>query len=298
MNGVLVIDKPQDFTSFDVVAKLRGILKERRLGHGGTLDPMATGVLPVFIGTATRAIDLIPRDRKRYRAGIQLGLKTDTGDMTGNVIAQSDVRLTRTSFETAMRAFLGKTSQIPPMMSAVKIDGKRLYALARQGITVERRPREIEIFEIKLLAFDGDINRVAIDVACSKGTYIRTLAEDIAEAAGGLGTLFSLRRTESAGFNEASARTLTEVEALAHEDRIAEVVLPVETLFEELERVELDAQLTRLFLNGVAFETARTGVGMAGMVSVWQKDVFLGLAHDDSGHFKKIRQFYFEQPVE
>ncbi|MEG2083411.1 MAG: tRNA pseudouridine(55) synthase TruB, partial [Oscillospiraceae bacterium] len=198
MNGIIIVDKPAGYTSFDVIAKLRGILGERRLGHGGTLDPMATGVLPVFAGNATKAVDFLPDETKRYTATVRLGILTDTGDITGTITEKSDKNCTLQELECALCSFVGAQKQVPPMYSAIKKDGKRLYELARKGKTVEREPRNIEITELRLVDFDESVREFAIDVLCSKGTYIRTLAEDIAASMGLVAALCALRRTMSA----------------------------------------------------------------------------------------------------
>ncbi|MEG2634544.1 MAG: tRNA pseudouridine(55) synthase TruB, partial [Oscillospiraceae bacterium] len=211
MNGILIVDKPGGFTSFDVIAKLRGVLNERRIGHGGTLDPMATGVLPVFVGIATRAADLLPNEKKRYTATVRMGIRTDTADVTGRIIEQNDCVATREQLESATRSLTGAISQIPPMYSAIQVDGKRLYDLARQGKTVERQARKIEIYKIEILDFNEFKREFTIDVICSKGTYIRTLAEDIASAAGCIAALSALRRTMSSGYGESQAHTLDEI---------------------------------------------------------------------------------------
>ena len=195
MNGILIVDKPQDFTSFDVVAKLRGILGERRLGHGGTLDPLATGVLPVFAGTATRAVDLLPRAAKRYTAHIRFGLRTDTGDLTGAVLAEDGRRPARAALEDAAASLLGAGEQIPPMYSAVRVQGKHLYELARAGKTVERAARPIEITRFDILDWDEGAGECTADIACSKGTYIRSLARDFGEALQSGAYLSALCRT-------------------------------------------------------------------------------------------------------
>lgn len=294
MNGIIIVDKPEDFTSFDVIAKLRGILKERKLGHGGTLDPMATGVLPVFAGTATRAADLAPRTDKRYTATVQLGFSTDTGDITGSVTAKDDIVCRRGALEAVLPRFTGKIEQLPPMYSAVKIDGQRLYKLARQGKTAERNLRGIEIFKLEILNYCLENAQFTIDVHCSKGTYIRTLAEDIAKAAGCLGALCALRRTMSAGFGQAEAHTLSEIETKAKSGKIEDIILPVERLFDGYDRVCLDAKLARLFLNGVAFETSRIGkiINENNTVTVYREEVFLGLAQNVKGAFRKTKQFF------
>lgn len=293
MNGILIADKPSGFTSFDVVAKLRGILDERRLGHGGTLDPMATGVLPIFAGAATKAVDMLPDSTKRYTASARLGVKTDTADITGATLETSGVRCTRAQLEGALTAFIGESEQLPPMYSALKVDGRRLYDLAREGKTVERKPRAIEIYSLELVSFDGDEGEFTIDVRCSKGAYIRTLAEDIAASVGCLAALSELRRTASCGFDETRAHTLDEIQTLAETGRVSELLIPVESAFMTLDGVELDDNLARLFANGCAFEAARLDAppdeGQA--VRVYDKSGFVGIGERRGGRFKKLKQF-------
>ena len=198
-NGILVIDKPQDWTSHDVVAKLRGILHVKRIGHAGTLDPMATGVLPVFVGRATRAVEFAAEREKEYRAGLRLGVVTDTQDVTGTVLETNPISVTREQLEAVLNQFRGPIQQIPPMYSAIKKDGKKLYELARRGQEVERQPRPITIYELELMD-QLSPTEFTLRVLCSKGTYVRTLCHDIGQALGCGGTLSSLRRTQSAGF--------------------------------------------------------------------------------------------------
>ena len=220
ISGVIPIDKPEGFTSFDVIAKCRGILKERRLGHSGTLDPLATGVLPVFVGRATKAIDLLPDREKRYVAGFRLGYSTDTQDVSGETLETSDVRVMREEIEEAIPKFVGKIMQVPPMYSAVKVGGKRLYDLARAGKTVEREAREIEIFSIELTDFDERSQSGGLEIACSKGTYIRTLINDLAENLGTLGVMASLRRTYSQGFDVSGCVSLQALEEAVKAEKI------------------------------------------------------------------------------
>lgn len=210
-NGILIIDKPPGWTSMDVCAKLRGILKEKRIGHGGTLDPMATGVLPVFVGQATRAVEFAERGKKEYVAGLRLGLSTDTQDITGTVVSQAPVTAGRTEVTDMLSRFTGDLEQIPPMYSAVKINGQKLYDLARKGKEIARKPRPITIYELELLEQTGPADYV-LRCVCSKGTYIRTLCHDIGAALGCGGTLTSLRRTMAAGFTLEQAVTLEQVQ--------------------------------------------------------------------------------------
>ena len=210
-NGILIIDKPAGWTSMDVCAKLRGILHEKRIGHGGTLDPMATGVLPVFVGRATRAAEFAENGRKEYLAGLRLGLATDTQDITGTVLETRPVTAGREELEAVLAGFRGEILQVPPMYSAVKIQGKKLYELARRGKEVERKPRPVTVYELELLGTEGGTD-VRLRCLCSKGTYIRTLCHDVGQALGCGGALYSLRRTMAAGFTLAQAVTIQDVQ--------------------------------------------------------------------------------------
>ena len=209
----------------DVCAKLRGILREKRVGHGGTLDPMATGVLPVFVGQATRAVEFAENSRKEYVAGLRLGQVTDTQDVTGETLESRPVAAGRQDVEAALGRFLGGIQQIPPMYSAIKIGGQKLYDLARKGKEIERKPRPITIYELELLEQVSKTD-YAFRCVCSKGTYIRTLCHDIGQALGCGGTLYSLRRTMAAGYTTAQAHTLEEVQ-----ERGESLLQPVDTLF-------------------------------------------------------------------
>ena len=215
MQGILIVDKPMDWTSFDVVAKLRGVLGTRKLGHSGTLDPMATGVLPVFCGGASKAVDLQLDHTKTYCARLRLGMQTDTGDITGTVLETAPVTAGEKELLAVLPRFLGPQMQTPPMYSAVKINGQPLYKAARKGQTVERTPRPITIYEITYLGSPapGDYT---IRVSCSKGTYIRVLAEDIGTALGVPATLAALRRTRAGAFKIEECHTLPEILSLIH----------------------------------------------------------------------------------
>ena len=206
-NGIIIIDKPADWTSMDVCSKLRRLLDERRIGHAGTLDPMATGVLPVFVGRATRAVEFAASGSKTYVAGLKLGLETDTQDSTGQVLAEQIVTCDRAAVEAVLDSFRGDIFQVPPMYSALKVNGKKLYQLARKGKSVERKPRPITIFGLDILRQDAP-DHYTIQVTCSKGTYIRTLCHDIGQKLGCGGVMDALRRTEAAGFTLEQAVTL------------------------------------------------------------------------------------------
>ena len=228
MQGILIVDKPMDWTSFDVVAKLRGVLGTRKLGHSGTLDPMATGVLPVFCGGASKAVDLQLNHDKSYRAVLRLGARTDTGDVTGTVLETAPVTAGEQELLAVLPQFIGPQMQVPPMYSAIKLNGQPLYKLAREGVTVERKARPIEIYRITYGGSPAE-NEYVLDVQCSKGTYIRTLLEDIAAAMGQKGTMSALRRTSPA------------LEAL---------MLPVESVFESLPLLVVEPWVEQHLYNG------------------------------------------------
>lgn len=229
MNGILLIDKEADWTSNDVVSKMRGILHERRIGHSGTLDPMATGLLVCFVGRATRAVEFAESHDKRYNAALRLGLKTDTQDIWGNVIEHRDVIIGEEQLRAVLRDFTGEQQQIPPMYSAIKHKGKRLYEIARSGGEVERQPRGITVHSIELLPNeDGDYR---LDIRCSKGTYIRTLCNDIGERLGCGGCMSSLRRVQAGMFSLEGAVTLSALQSYADEGRIDELLIPVDRVF-------------------------------------------------------------------
>lgn len=232
MNGILLIDKQPDWTSNDVVAKLKGMLHQRRVGHSGTLDPMATGLLVVFVGRATRAVEFAEGHDKRYLASLRLGLVTDTQDISGTVLERRAVSVTRGELEAALEAFKGEQGQLPPMYSAIKHKGRPLYEIARKGGEVERKPRKITVYDMRLLGEDrGDY---LLDIRCSKGTYVRTLCHDLGHALGCGGCMSSLRRLEAGGFSVDKAHKLSEVQEYADQGRAEELLLPVDSLFTEL----------------------------------------------------------------
>ena len=298
-DGVLIIDKPSDWTSQDVCAKLRGVFHEKRIGHGGTLDPMATGVLPVFVGRATRAVEFVMEGEKEYLAGLRLGLVTNTQDTTGEVLEQRPVSVTREELEAALERFRGDILQVPPMYSAIKIGGKKLYELARKGREVERPPRKVTIHELELL--DGRRVREAapcggplepdtwfLRVRCSKGTYVRTLCHDIGAALGCGGCMSSLRRTMASGFTLAQAHPLEEV--LACPDPAA-LLLPVDGCFADLPRLDLPPKGTRAVRNGQS--VPRPGLA-AGEYRLYDGGTgeFLALARAEQGRLVTVKSFF------
>ena len=251
MQGILIVDKPTDWTSFDVIAKLRGILGTRKLGHSGTLDPMATGVLPVFCGGASKAVDLQLDHTKAYRATLRLGVRTDTGDVTGTVLETAPVTAGEAELRAVLPQFVGPQMQVPPMYSAVKINGQPLYKMARQGVEVERKARPIEIFSIQYEGSPAE-HEYTLTVKCSKGTYIRVLLEDIAAAMGQKGTMSGLRRIAAGVYTEADAHTLEEIQAAkaAGPEALQALMLPVESVFEPLPLLVVDARVEQHLYNG------------------------------------------------
>ena len=251
MQGILIVDKPTDWTSFDVIAKLRGVLGTRKLGHSGTLDPMATGVLPVFCGGASKAVDLQLDHTKAYRATLKLGARTDTGDVTGSVLETAPVTAGEKELLEVLPRFVGPRMQTPPMYSAVKINGQPLYKLARQGMEVERKARPIEILSIQYEGSPAE-NEYTLTVKCSKGTYIRVLLEEIAEAMGQKGTMSALRRVAAGVYTEADAHSLEEIQAAknAGPEALQALMLPVESVFTSLPLLVAGERVEQHLYNG------------------------------------------------
>ncbi|MBE6988389.1 MAG: tRNA pseudouridine(55) synthase TruB [Ruminococcaceae bacterium] len=256
LNGILVVDKPKDFTSHDVIGKMRGILKMRQIGHAGTLDPIATGVLIVLLGKATRASDYLMAEQKEYVAKLILGKTTDTQDITGNVLTESEVSVTEEQFIDAMNSFIGDIEQIPPMYSAIQIGGKRLYDLARKGIEVERKSRLINIAGIELLNHNG--SEYEIKIACSKGTYIRTLCHDIGAKLGCGATMTELRRVKSGNFIVEKACTIDDIQ----NGRVLDFLIPTERAFETFNKVTLNEAGMKRALNGAFLDKSHISEGV------------------------------------
>lgn len=289
MNGVLVIDKPADYTSFDVVAVVRRLSGREKTGHTGTLDPMATGVLPVLLGKATRAASLLEDTSKEYRAAFAFGYATDTQDSTGEVLSRSETRVTEADLLAVLPDFRGNILQEPPMYSAVRKDGKRLYELARQGVTVEREKRPVTIEMLECIRFDEESQIGELVVRCSKGTYIRTLCADIAAALNSCGVMTALRRTSACGFSLEDACPLDEARALADAGALESRVLPVERLFLTRPVLRVSAAQATRFRNGGGLDMARTALARqmpedGARFRVYSPDgVFLGLGTADRG---------------
>lgn len=297
MDGILLIDKPEGFTSHDVIAKMRGILSTRRIGHAGTLDPLATGALPLFIGPATRAIDMMEDHSKRYVATFRLGLETDTQDITGTVLETYDVTVGKKEVEKALAQFRGEIMQVPPMFSAVKIDGKRLYQLAREGKTIDRPARPVTIFSSALLSCEN--HEYTIEVHCSAGTYIRTLCHDIGQLLGTGATMVSLRRTGAGIFSIDDCYRIEQVEECFKTGNINDIIIPVDTLFKNLPKLKTtEKQATHIF-NGVRMSLRQ--FPLAADDTLWAvyapNNVFIGVARAQSQTGMLVMQKRFAQEV-
>ena len=284
-NGILIVDKPAGWTSQDVAAKLRGVFHEKRVGHGGTLDPMATGVLPIFIGRATRAVPFFEHADKVYEAGLRLGLVTDTQDATGRTLEERAVDITQVQLEAALDNFRGEIAQIPPMYSAIKVNGQKLYALARQGKAVERAPRPVTIFALDLLGGAGADWRLRVH--CSKGTYVRTLCHDIGAALGCGGCLSALRRTRAGAYDVTRSHTMAEI--LAADDPEA-LLLPTDSLFSDRPALTVAAPAERKLRNGAPLHTPKLKDGEYRVYN--QAGDFLLLAQVANGELKTVKSFF------
>lgn len=287
-SGIIIVDKPQGWTSMDVCAKLRRVLGERRIGHAGTLDPLATGVLPVFVGRATRAVEFAEGGEKEYIATLRLGQVTDTQDITGTVLEERPVTGGRAELEGVLGQFTGDILQVPPMYSALKQNGKKLYQLARQGKTVERPPRPITIFGLEVLEQTGEQDFL-LRIGCSKGTYIRTLCHDIGQALGCGGTMATLRRTKAAGFDLSQAVTMEQI--LGHEHP-AELLLPVDAYFKDYPALTIGGEAERRCRNGKPFSS----LGEEGTFRVYGAEgEFLMLGKRQAGVMTTLKSFFAPQ---
>ena len=287
MNGIILIDKPQEWTSHDVVGKLRGILHERRIGHSGTLDPLATGLLVVFVGRATRAVEFAEADRKEYVAGLRLGMSTDTQDITGRILSEGSDIPDEPEVRNVLERFKGELEQIPPMYSAVKIGGKKLYELARKGESIERKPRHITVFGLEITGRSDD--DYILDVVCSKGTYIRTLCHDIGMSLGCSGCMSSLRRIKSGVFSVEDAYTISEVQEAADRGEADKLLLPIDTLFAGYPELRADADDEKKLKNGNVISTTAPD----GRFRVYSESgEFLLLGDVDAGKLKTVKNFF------
>ena len=285
-NGIIVIDKPAGWTSMDVCAKIRGVFHERRVGHAGTLDPMATGVLPVFVGRATRAVEFAAEGGKEYVAGLRLGVVTNTQDTSGTVLEEKPVSVDRAALEAALASFRGDILQIPPMYSAIKRDGKKLYELARKGQEVAREPRPVTICSLEVVDQTGPTDYL-LRVRCSKGTYVRTLCHDIGRALGCGGCMYSLRRTKAAGFSLEQAVTLDTLLAAEDPQRL---LLPVDAYFSRHPALTLPPAGEKKVRNGSAVSVPKAADGQYRVYS--ENGAFLALGQVGGGCLTTIKSFF------
>ena len=287
-SGIIIIDKPQDWTSMDVCAKLRGVFREKRIGHAGTLDPMATGVLPVFIGRATRAVQFAETGEKEYIAGLRLGLTTNTQDTSGQALTRSDAVPDRAAVEAVLARFTGDLMQIPPMYSAIKIKGKKLYELARKGVEVERKPRPVTIYSLSLLDRLSPEGDLLLRARCSRGTYIRTLCHDIGQALGCGACMSSLARSEACGFT-LSGDAVPLADVVAHPDPLS-LLRPVDALFRDLPELRATDKQEERLRHGATPPCPDTPDGQ---YRVYGPDgSFLALGRVESGTLVTIKNFF------
>lgn len=291
MTGIILINKPEGITSFGVVAKLRGILGEKKVGHTGTLDPMATGVLPVMLGKATRFLNFLPESDKSYRASFVLGKTTDTLDITGKVLTESEVNADKNDVVSAMEKFTGKIMQLPPMFSAKSVDGVRLYDLARKGVEIERTPCEVEIK--RLVLSDEKDGEYTIDVTCSKGTYIRSLIDDIGKELGCGAVMTKLQRTAAEGFTLDDCTDLNELQRRKDEgESFEDLIIALPEIFKEYKKVYVSDAQAKRFLNGGALDIMRIKkVPKEGeLCTVYsQNEGFLGLGKNSEKELKAVK---------
>ena len=277
MNGIIIIYKPKGWTSHDIVAKVKNLTQEK-VGHTGTLDPLATGVLPLLIGKGTLCSKYLINHDKKYKVTLKLGKKTSTGDEEGEIIEEQNINeqiLEQTNIEEALKKFIGEQEQIPPIYSAIKVKGKKLYEYARNNQEVKIEPRKITIYEINLLKIDKTNNEIQFEVKCSKGTYIRSLCEDIAKTLGTVGYMKELERTEVGDFKLEQSISIDDLISISESDenKIEEKIIGIEELFNNLENIELNKRKLQLFLNGVRL----TVDNKPGLYKIYSNNTFIGI---------------------
>lgn len=281
MDGIIVVNKPKGCTSHDIVYKVKKITNSK-VGHTGTLDPMATGVLPLLIGKGTLCSKYLINHDKIYQAKIQLGQKTDTADAEGEVVEEQEVgNLSEVGIKQILNTFIGKQEQMPPMYSAIKVNGKKLYEYARKGQTVEIQPRQIEIYDIKLMELNKENNQLQFQVSCSKGTYIRSLCEDIAKRLGTVGYMCELNRVQVGDFNISNSVTVEELQE--NIDEVDRHLISLERLFENNPSINLNSRKLQLFLNGVQLTVQETD----GVYKVYSENKFVGVGVVNNGLLKR-----------
>lgn len=294
MTGIILIDKPKDITSFGAVARVRRICGEKKCGHTGTLDPMATGLLTVMLGGATRFSELLPSHDKAYRAEFRLGTVTDTLDITGKVLETRPVSANAAQVAAALAEFVGEIEQLPPMYSAVSVNGKRLYDLARQGVEVEREPRRVTVYSAEILEANESAGEYAVSVECSSGTYIRTLISDLGEKLGCGAVLTELRRTAANGFKIDSAVTLEALSQAAESGELDRLIIPVDRALEEYPIITVSAAQARRFGNGGELSLERLKYPRTlGLFRIYDPDrAFMGLGEIGDGDSLKVKRVF------
>lgn len=281
MDGIIVINKPEGYTSFDVVSVMKKLFSQKKVGHAGTLDPIAIGVLPILLGSATKAQDMFPNSDKEYIAEFKLGITTDTLDITGKALTQSNIYVNKFQVEEALKYFKGNIKQIPPMYSALKKDGKKLYELARKGIEVQREQRNITIKEIELMDFNEQEQTGVIRVLCSKGTYIRSICDDLGSNLGCGAIMTNLKRTMACGFKIEESLTINEARKLSEIGKLNEKVIGVDNIFKIYKYVNVSEAQAKRFKNGGSLDLLRTNIknnySDKEKFRVYNKEKFLGL---------------------
>lgn len=299
MNGVIIINKPESFTSFDVVAVVRRLTGQRKIGHTGTLDPNATGVLPILLGNATKAQDIVPNHDKTYTAKFRLGITTDTLDIWGTVLSECGKTVSKADVLSVLDNFRGEIEQLPPMYSAVKVNGQRLYDLARQGREVERKPRRVTVYSLELVEFDEETQSGTLGISCSRGTYIRTVIDDMGRLLGTGAVMTALCRTSACGYTLADSITLENARKSAENGELAEHIMQTESLFSGYRKITVSDAQAKRFSNGGALDIARTALARANAengeiirVSDRQGNFLgLGAADSESGQLKIYKLF-------
>lgn len=282
MDGIIIINKQKNFTSNDIVQIVKKMFNEK-VGHTGTLDPMATGVLPLLIGKGTLCSKYLVNHDKIYDVNLKLGIKTDTGDLEGNIVEEKNVSkdiFEKENVEEILNSFLGNQEQIPPMYSAIKVNGKKLYEYARKGEKVDIQPRKITIYEINLLKIEKEKNTISFRVKCSKGTYIRSLCEDIAKRLGTIGFMEDLNRIQVGEFNIKQAVTIDELEK---NDLIKTKIITIEEIFKDLEKIEMTEKDLTMFLNGVKMTTNKAN----GIYKIYNNEIFIGTGIVENKRLKR-----------
>lgn len=297
-DGIINVYKEKGYTSHDVVAKMRGILKMKKIGHTGTLDPDAEGVLPICIGKGTRLVDLITDKDKTYAASCKLGITTDTQDISGKILSRTNATVTLSQLQEAIKAYIGEYMQLPPMYSAIRVDGKKLYELARQGLEVERERRRVVIHDIRLEDFDEEKQEFKVTVHCGKGTYIRTLLHDIGERLGCGACMVELTRTAVGSFSIHEALRLSVVEALVREDKLSDHIVKIEEIFCGYSKITLKQEYDKLVHNGNLFLPDQSQEGQPALpgkqVRVYDsEDRFIGIYEfsSEKGAYTPVKMF-------